>query len=188
MERIADIPSSRRRRWMCKSVGIWIRTCNLSLISTKKVPTSFGNMRNIIVFEVQDALGVLNNGGWVRSKEILNRLRHAIVAQESARLCSVNLGVHGVHRGKEVVLVLSHCTALFSICQSWNVMSSHVLTFVRCFPSTKLNVHKVNLQLLRGFHTDKQRGTATRCNDLVGVMLALQDDGESTFLEKIVSP
>jgi len=41
---------------------------------------------DVIIFEVEDSLGVFDNGGSVGSDEEFDRLRHTIVTQESSRL------------------------------------------------------------------------------------------------------
>jgi hypothetical protein len=58
---------------------------------------------DIVVLEVQDPLGVLDDGGSVGRNEELDRLGHAVVGKESPRLGSSEVGVVGgsVGNGEE---------------------------------------------------------------------------------------
>ena len=48
--------------------------------------TSFSDMRDVVVLEVENPLRVLDDGGRVGRDEELDGLRHAVVAEEGATL------------------------------------------------------------------------------------------------------
>jgi hypothetical protein len=58
-----------------------------------------------------------------------------------------------------------------------------LLTVITTFSGTaKLDIDKVNLELLGGFDTNQERRTTASSNNLVGEALALEDEGKGTFL------
>lgn len=54
--------------------------------------TSFGNVGNIVILEVEDPLGVLNDGTGVGSDKELDRLGHTVFRHEGSGLRSSKLG------------------------------------------------------------------------------------------------
>ena len=58
--------------------------------------TSFSDVGNVVVLEVQDSLGVLNNSTGVGSDKELDGLRHAVVRHEGSGLGSSELGAGSV--------------------------------------------------------------------------------------------
>jgi hypothetical protein len=48
-------------------------------------------VRNVVVFQVEYPLGVLDDGGGVGGNEELNRLRHAVLGEEGTRLRAAEL-------------------------------------------------------------------------------------------------
>lgn len=87
--------------------------CN-SAISEKKARsgcqrTSFSNVGDIVVLEVEHTLGVLDHGTGVGGNKVLNGLGHAILCHESARLGSANLRarrVLTVRHGEQTTVLL----------------------------------------------------------------------------------
>lgn len=57
---------------------------------TVDMELSFLNVRNVVVFKIEDSLGVLNNGRRIRSEKEFNWLRHSIFTEECSRLASVH--------------------------------------------------------------------------------------------------
>jgi hypothetical protein len=57
--------------------------------------TSLGDVGNIVILEVEDSLGVLNDGTGVRCDKELNGLGHAVLRHEGTRLGSSELGTGG---------------------------------------------------------------------------------------------
>jgi hypothetical protein len=55
------------------------------------VLTSLADVSDIVILQIQDSLGVLDDCGSVRSNEELDRLRKTILGQESSRLRSSEL-------------------------------------------------------------------------------------------------
>ena len=64
-----------------------------AIVATKAVDAelTLADVGNIIIEEVQDRLGVLDNRRWIRGQEVLDLLREAILAQEGARLAATQL-------------------------------------------------------------------------------------------------
>lgn len=54
--------------------------------------TTFSDVSDIIILEVEDPLGVLNDGGSVRGDKVLDGLGHPIFSHESSGLRSSDLG------------------------------------------------------------------------------------------------
>jgi len=57
--------------------------------------TSLGNVSDIVILEVQDSLGVFDDGTSVRGDKELDRLGHAILRHEGTGLGSSELGSGG---------------------------------------------------------------------------------------------
>jgi hypothetical protein len=132
--------------------------------------TAFSNVSNVVVLEVENALGVLNDGGGVGSDEELDGLGHAVVGEESARLGANELstgGVRGGRNGEETASGLRGGLAIKSI--------------VGVSGTGKLDVNEVNLELLLRLDTDEDGGTTTSDNDLVRVVDRLEDEGEGSL-------
>ena len=64
------------------------------------VQFSLGNMGNIVIFQIEDTLSVLDDCGGVGSDEELDRLRHAILGHKSPRLRTSDAVTSG-WRGEE---------------------------------------------------------------------------------------
>lgn len=94
--------------WMWKTKPLPLSLLKLCAIQGKnekkrKILTAVSNVCNIVIFKIQDTLGVLNNSSSIRGKEVLNRLRKTIFTQESARLATLKLGMTTIGRQKVVL-------------------------------------------------------------------------------------
>lgn len=110
----------------------------VSLGQTVNVELALVNVSNVIILEVEDLLGVLNNGRRVGGEEELGRLGHAVVGQESARLRAVEKRLVGgkAGNGEEVVALLdSHILA--------GLLGGESVTAL-----TELNIDEVDLHFL----------------------------------------
>jgi hypothetical protein len=117
------------------------------------VQISLGDVGHIIVFEVEDTLGVLDNGGGIRGYKVLDRLRSTIITKESSRAGTTKLR----HRGR----VIEWTTGLF--------------ISIDAALRAELNIDKVHLQLLLSLNTDDQRRSTTSAHSLVGIMHRFDD-------------
>lgn len=64
-----------------------------SATQTVDVKLTLGNMGDVVILEVQDTLGVFDNGGGVRRDEELDGLGKSILGHERARLGAHHLGL-----------------------------------------------------------------------------------------------
>lgn len=124
------------------------------------------NVSNIVVLEVKDLLGVLDDGRRVRGQEELDGLRSTILGEESARLRSVEQALVG--RSQEVVGLLEG-----------NVLGSSFGG--KRAGITKLDVDKVNLHLSLCADTNDQRRTLAGSDDLGGEVDGLEQQTEGAL-------
>lgn len=113
---------------------------------------------------------MLDNGGRVGSDEELDGLGHAIVREESAGLRANELatgGVRGRGDGEEAAGGLRSRLALERV--------------VGVSGTGKLDVDKVDLELLLGLDTNEDGGTTASDDDLVGVVDRLEDERERSL-------
>ena len=121
---------------------------------------------NIVVFEVENLLGVLDNGRRVRGQEELDGLRSTIVGEESTRLRAVEQAL--VRRSQEVVGLLEG-----------NVLGS---SFGGKRASiAKLDIDKVDLHLSLCTDTNDQRRTLTGSDNLGGEVDRLEQQTEGAL-------
>lgn len=91
---IADMPSSFRNRWICSSAKMQRRNTSCSYVTY------------VVVFQVEHALGVLDNCGRVRRHKELDWLWMSVFAQKSPRRCPAQLrGYSRVSAFVELVFV-----------------------------------------------------------------------------------
>lgn len=132
------------------------------------VKLTLGDVGNIIVLEVEDALGVLNNRGSVGGNEELDRLGETILGQESARLRAKKLVVGVGHReGTRTGRVASGRGEEASVAETSLVNGA-----------TELDVDEVNLELLLGLDTDQKRRTTSSNDNLAREVDRLEDERE----------
>lgn len=150
-------------------------------------------MSNIVILKIQDALGVFNNSSSIWSKEVFDRLRKTIFTQESARLATLKLGVTTIGRQKVIfngfgfIGIADYEYEWRSDQQAWARDGGQYvrvwLTVITTFSGiAKLDIDKVNLELLGGLDTNQERRTTASGNNLIGEALALEDEGKGTFL------
>ena len=70
------------------------------------------NVRDIIVLEIQYALGMLNNGRWVRGQEVLDGLGKTVFGEEGPGLSASDFGMRGIRWSKNLGIVFRDCIVL----------------------------------------------------------------------------
>lgn len=134
---------------------------------TVDVQLTLVDVSNVIILQVEDLLGVLDDGGGVGGKEELGGLGDTVIRQESPRLGAVQ---QGLVRGSQKT--------------GGGLLDGNVLGGLLRRESTLLgvlDVDKVDLHLLGGSHTDDQRGTLTGRDNLMRVVNGLDQQTESTL-------
>ena len=126
---------------------------------------------NVIVLEVEDLLGVLDDGRWVGGEEEFGGLGHAIVGQEGTGLRAVEEGLVGGETGdgKKVVAPLQGDVVAGGLRGEGLAILS------------VLDIDEVNLHLLGGLDTDDERRTLAGSDNLTGEVHALHEKTESTL-------
>lgn len=119
-------------------------------------------MGNVVVLEVENALGVLDDGRRVGGDEELDGLGHAVVAEEGATLAPLELASGSSDGDEESV--------------------GRDLGDDFGVGGAKLDVDKVDLELLLRLDSDEDGGTAAGDDDLVGVVDRLEDKGKGSLL------
>jgi hypothetical protein len=125
------------------------------------------DVSNVIILQVENLLGVLDNGRGVGRQEELSRLRDTVIGKESSGLGAVE---EGLVRGSQKA--------------GRRLLDSSVLGGLLRRKSTlfgELDIDKVDLHLLGGTHTDDQRGSLTGSDNLMGVVDGLEQQTESTL-------
>lgn len=143
---------------------------SISLASTVDIQLALMNVGNVVILQVKDLLGVLNDGGRVGTKEELRRNRHAVVGQEGPGLGAVKKAL--IRRGQAVLR-----TGL-------KVLQRHILGSLLSRQRAVLGVlyiNKVHLHLAGSLDTDNERRTLAGGNDLVGVVNRLKKQSESSL-------
>ena len=143
----------------------------VSLGQTVDVELTLVDVGNVIVLEVEDLLGVLDDGRGVGGEEELGGLGHAIVGQEGTGLRAVEERLVGGETGdgKKVVAPLQSDVVAGGL-------SREGLTIL-----SVLDVDEVNLHLLGGLDTDDEGRTLAGSDDLTGEVHALHEKTESTL-------
>jgi len=143
----------------------------VGLGQTVNVELTLVDVGNVIVLEVENLLGVLNDSGRVGGEEELGGLGHAVVRQESARLRAVEEGLVGgkTGDGEEVVAPLERNVVA-------GTLGGKSLAILGV-----LDVDEVNLHLLGGLDTDDEGRTLAGSNNLAGEVDALHQKTEGTL-------
>ena len=137
------------------------------LVQTVNVEGTLVDVCNVVVLEVQDLLGVLDDGGGVGREEELGGHRDAVVGQESARLRSVQ---ERLVRGSEQVVGLLQRDVVRG------ALSGESSTLV-----VVLDIDEVDLHLLLCSYTDDEGRTLAGRNDLMGVVNGLEEKTKGTL-------
>ena len=125
------------------------------------VQLSLGDVGDVIVFEVENALGMLDDCSSVRCNEELDGLGETIIGHESTRLSTGHFTTGGGW-GKEGAVPTAEGWRLW-FRASW-------------LGGREFNIDEIDLELLFGLDTNEERRTATSSDDFVGVVGALEDE------------
>jgi hypothetical protein len=137
------------------------------LVETVDVQRTLVDVSNIVVLEVQDLLGVLDDGGWVGGEEELGGHRDAVVGQESARLRAVQKRL--IWGSKERVALLQRNIV-------GGALSGESGTLI-----VVLNIDEVDLHLLLCPYTDDKGRSLAGSDNLVRVVDGLDEETEGTL-------
>ena len=77
------------------------RSLAIVAVETMDVELAIGDVRNVIILEVEHALGMLDQGGGIRSNEKFNQLGDAVLGHECTRLGAHQLGTGGPCGGSQ---------------------------------------------------------------------------------------
>lgn len=151
----------------------------IGLLETVNVEGTLVDVSNVIVLEVHDLLGVLDNGRRIGGEEELCGHGHAVIGHESARLRAVEEAlVRGTKTGAEEVV--GGRQEVGGVLLESNVLGSglggegSVLIGV-------LNVDKVDLHAALRLDTNDEGRTLTGSDNLVGVVNGLDQKTISTL-------
>jgi len=125
------------------------------------------DVSDVIILQVEDLLGVLDDGRGVGGQEELGGLGDAIVGQESPRLGAVQERL--VRRSQEA---------------GGGLLDGDILGGLLRRKSTlfrEFHVHEIHLHLLRGAHANDQGRTLTGRDDLVGVVHRLEQQSKGAL-------
>lgn len=137
------------------------------LVKAVNVEGALVDVGNVVVLEVQDLLGVLDDGGWVGGKEELGGHGDTVIREESARLRAVEEGL--VWGSEEVVGLLESNVLGGSLGGEGSVLVG------------VLNIDEVNLHLLLCSDTNDEGRSLTGGNNLVGEVDGLEEKTESSL-------
>lgn len=141
------------------------RRKSVVLAKSVDVKFTFANVSNVIILEVQDSLGVLNDCRGIRGDEKFDRLRQAILGKEGSGLRTTKLGSAALTIGNgEQATVLSVVGQLLDI-----------------LVGRELDVNKVDLELPVSLDTDQERRTTTTTYNLVWEMTRFENKSKGTF-------
>ena len=142
---------------------------------TMDVELSFVDVCNVVVLEVQNFLGMLDERGSVGGQEELSRLRHAIVRQESAGLRSV----------EERFVGWSEEAGAWGQKTSCGLLDGNIVVCLLSRKSTAtlgvLDVDKINLHLFGGLDAHNQWRTLSGCDNFMGVVDRFEEETESAL-------
>lgn len=146
----------------------------VSLLETVDVEGALVDVGNVVILQVHNLLGVLDDGSRVRGQEELGGHGHAIVGHESTRLRAVEQRLvggcqHGSVGGQEVVRGLLEGSVL-----GGSLGGESALLVV-------LDIDEVNLHALLGLDTNNEGRTLTGGHNLVGVVNGLDQQTVSTL-------
>lgn len=146
--------------------GANVRSASL-LSETVNVELSIVDVSNIVILEVENLLGVLDNGRWVGREEELNGLRLVVVGEESTRLRAVEQAL--IWGSKEAVARLLEGDVLGGLLGRERTIL------------TELDIDEINLHFLGGADTNDQGRTLAGGDDLVGVVNGLHEKTEGAL-------
>lgn len=145
----------------------------ISLLQAVDVEGALVDVSNVVILEVQDLLGVLNDGRGVRRQEELGGHGHAVIGHESTRLAAVKQGLvgstQGAGRSKEIDILLEGNSLRSSLCRKSTVVLA------------VLNIDEINLHAALGLDTNDKGRTLSGSNDLMGVVDRLDKQSIGTL-------
>ena len=162
----------------------------------ERLLTSVSDVSDIVVLEVQDPLGVFDNGTSIGSDEELDGLRHAIVREEGSRLSSSDVAVarRGGNREHRDVLVVDcrradeakrrqSASLKRDSEEDKNEREASRLTKIKLVRvGSDLDVDEIDLELLVGLDSDEKRGSSSSEDDLGREVNGLEEESEGSFL------
>jgi hypothetical protein len=131
------------------------------------VQLSLSDVGDVIIFEVENTLGVLDDCRRVRGDEELDGLRKTVVGHECARLRTGHLAA-GSGWGEEGVVATAN---------GWRLRFRASRLGGREF-----DIDEIDLELLFGLDTNEEGRAATSSDDFVGVVDALEDECEGALI------
>lgn len=137
-------------------------------------------MSNIVILQIQNSLGVLDDSRRVRGDKEFDRLRHTILRKESSRLGSTQFRtsrVRSLRRNSE------KSTSDISIghYQSAPISTLQTLTFAIIIGVPNLNINEIDLEFAIRLDTDQQWGTSSSSDEFIGEMNGFETKCERTF-------
>ena len=149
------------KRLDCADVGTTI-----GLFQAVNVERALVDMGDVVILEVHDLLGVLDDGGGVQGKEELGRHRHAIIGHEGTRLGAVEQRLVGSYAQEAVRRKKTSGGLLDS-----NILGSSLSR--QGLIISVLDIDEIDLHALLSLDTDNEGRTLASSDDLVGVVNAL---------------
>ena len=125
-----------------------------------------GNVSDVIVLEEEDTLGVLDDGGRIGCNVEFDRLWATVLAEERATLSAENFASRRCRRGQEATTSRG---------------SRRLEARLGRRVTGKLDIDKVDLELLLRLDTDEKRRAATSGDDLVGEVNRFEHEGKGTL-------
>jgi hypothetical protein len=145
----------------------------ISLLQAVDVEGALVDVSNVVILEVQNLLGVLNDGSRVRREEELSGHGHAIVGHESTRLRAVQErlvgGTQGAGGGEELAVLLEGNGLRGSLCGEGKV----VLAI--------LDIDEVDLHAALSLDANDEGRALSGSNHLMGVVDRLDQQTIGTF-------
>jgi len=142
-------------------------TVGLALAQSVDVQLSLSDVGDVIIFEVENTLGVLDDCGSVGSDEELDGLRETVVGHECARLGTGHLSTRSGW-GEEGVV---------STANGWRLGFRDSR-----FGGREFDIDEIDLEFLFSLDANEERRTATSSDDFVGVVGALEDECERALI------
>ena len=142
-------------------------TVGLAFAQSMDVQLSLSDVGDVIIFEVENTFGMLDDCSSVRGDEELDGLRETVVGHECARLGTGHLAT-GTGWGEEGVVTTAN---------GWGLGFRASRLGRREF-----DIDEIDLELLFSLNANKERRTATSSDGLVGVVDALEDKCERALV------
>jgi hypothetical protein len=142
-------------------------TVGLTLAQSVDVQLSLSDVGDVIIFEIEYTLGVLDDCRSVRGDEELDGLREAVVGHECARLGTGHLATRSGWGEEGVVSTADGRRLRFRDSR---------------LGGREFDIDEIDLELLFSLDANEERRTATSSDDFVGVVGALEDECERALI------